>query len=90
MTRDERGEGLLECGDIERAVDTHGKRDVISRVARLQLLEEPEPLLSERKPQGRIASDRHQRSRGPGGTCAVDASREARQRGVLEQRTQRQ
>ena len=36
---------------IERAFDPQGDRDVVSRITRQELIDEPEPLLSERQRQ---------------------------------------
>ena len=49
-------EGALEGGRVERPVELDGERDVVERAARLELVEEPEPLLGERS--GQRASSR--------------------------------
>ena len=54
-------QGPLERRDVKPAHELDGRRDVIRRAARFQLIEEPEPLLRERGRQRNVAVDRHER-----------------------------
>ena len=66
-----------EGADVERAVQAHGDGDVVGRGARLELVEEPEPLLGEGERQ--IARPRGPRTSG-------GAHRASAERGRLDPR----
>src|SRR5204862_61727 len=55
VAADDLVEDPAERRDVERAVDAEGQRDVVQRAARLELVEEPEPLLRERRGEGAVA-----------------------------------
>ena len=47
MTRNDFREGTLQGSRVERAAELHGRMHVVRRIAGLELIEEPEPLLPE-------------------------------------------
>ncbi len=57
VTSDDLVEALLERRDVEIARETHGRRQIVESAVRLQLIEKPQSLLSERQRQFLIARD---------------------------------
>ncbi len=92
MAANDLRDGALQRGHVQRSVHDERGGHVVLRAARLQLVEEPQPLLGER--QRHAASPGH----GPGGLhrlrprarLGVDGARELLQRGRLEERAQGQ
>ena len=79
--------------EVEVAGQLQDARNVVGRVARLQLIGEPQPLLSEGKREDSVTRDRPQRRLGPGGgrqSIGVESAGEGGNRRRLEQRAQLQ
>jgi len=49
VTADDLVDRRLECGEIERAFDANGSRDVVGRVAGIEAIDQPQPPLRERQ-----------------------------------------
>src|SRR6185295_11444602 len=83
-----------ESPHVQLTRDGERLRHVVGRALRIELIEEPQPLLGERQPQRTIPRDRHQRRRAPGPLPRPQRLRQAlrqrRHRRTLEQRPQRQ
>ena len=79
VTPHDLGEAAGQCLDVRSSPQAHGPRDVVRPAARLELIEEPQPLLGERQRQGAGSRQRAQRRRGDGTRAApgrVDMRRE--------------
>ncbi|SAL72687.1 hypothetical protein AWB70_07563 [Caballeronia cordobensis] len=68
VTRHERIQGILEGRYIERSAQTHGDRNVIGGLSRIELLKEPQTFLCERQRQLRRTRHRLQGRQGAGFT----------------------
>ncbi|GMU11504.1 hypothetical protein ASNO1_77580 [Corallococcus caeni] len=93
MPLDQDLEGVLQRCHVQLAVQLDGRGDVVRGVARLQLLQEPQPLLREGRHERALAGHRLQRGRQRPRLLqadGVDAGRQRRQRGRVEQRAHRQ
>jgi hypothetical protein len=64
MPGHDRVEGLLQRGAIERPFDEQRGRHVVLRTPLLQLIDEPEALLRERRRQVAVARDGRERNKG--------------------------
>ena len=85
-------------GHLQRALEAHRDRQVVERAARLQPVDEPEPLLGERQRQGPVPADRRSIRRLEGRRHQLGAdpdrrlhpTRQARHGRLLEQGPHRQ
>ena len=58
VPRHDRGQAPRQHGHVQRSFQAHGAGHGVDRAVRLQLVEEPEPLLGERERQRAITRDR--------------------------------
>jgi hypothetical protein len=61
MSRDELIEGAGQGRHLERSAQAGGGGQIVERIARLQLIEEPQPLLRERSDRFFLGRAWHQR-----------------------------
>ncbi len=85
---DDRAERRAERGDVHRA-ELHGRWQVVLERSRLELVDEPQPLLGERQRRPRVPADRDDRRRRHAGRGALDGPGQRADCGVIEHGGQR-
>ena len=93
VAADDLAQARAQRGDVERPVEAGGERDVVGREPRLELVEDPQPLLGEGEGDRAVAGggeQRGERGAGVGPQQRLDAAGEVEDGGLLEDGGQRQ